>query len=92
MLELREVSILSARSGEGNRLLDGISAHYTPGRLHAVVGSSGCGKSTLLKAIAGVLQPNEGSVRCSGRDLDLHDLAPHEIGYVQQFGIRRTRS
>ena len=42
---------------------------------------------TLLKVIAGVCQPNEGSVHWAGRDLDEHDLAPHEIGYVPQFGI-----
>ncbi len=87
MLELREVSVVAARSGEENRLLDAISARFAPGQLHAIVGPSGCGKSTLLKAIAGVRQPNDGSVHWSGRDLDQHDLAPNEIGYVPQFGI-----
>ncbi|MBA3962981.1 MAG: ATP-binding cassette domain-containing protein [Chthoniobacterales bacterium] len=87
MLELREVSVVSARSGEKSRLLDAISAHFAAGQLHAVVGPSGCGKSTLLKAIAGIRQPNEGSVHWAGRDLDVHDLAPNEIGYVPQFGI-----
>ena len=28
-----------------------------------------------------------GSVHWAGRDLDEHDLAPNEIGYVPQFGI-----
>ncbi len=87
MLELREVSVVAARSGEETRLLDALSAHFAPGQLHAVVGPSGCGKSTLLKAIGGVRQPNDGSVHWAGRDLDQHDLAPHEIGYVPQFGI-----
>jgi len=87
MLELREVSLVSRRAAEETRLLAAIDAHFAPGQLHAVVGPSGCGKSTLLKVIAGVRQPNEGSVHWAGRDLDEHDLAPHEIGYVPQFGI-----
>ncbi|MEO6969900.1 MAG: ATP-binding cassette domain-containing protein [Chthoniobacterales bacterium] len=87
MLELREVNVVSRRAEEETRLLASIDAHFAPGQLHAVVGPSGCGKSTLLKVIAGVCQPNEGSVHWEGRDLDVHDLGPHEIGYVPQFGI-----
>ena len=87
MLELREVNVVSRRAEEETRLLASIDAHFAPGQLHAVVGPSGCGKSTLLKVIAGVCQPNEGSVHWAGRDLDVHDLGPHEIGYVPQFGI-----
>ncbi len=87
MLELREVSVVSSRGATESRLLDAVTAQFAPGQLHAVVGPSGCGKSTLLKAIAGVHQPNEGGVFWAGRDLDRHDLAPNEIGYVPQFGI-----
>ncbi len=87
MLELRGVSVVSTRAAEENRLLDAIDARFAPGQLHAVVGPSGCGKSTLLKVIAGVRQPNEGGVFWAGRDLEVHDLAPNEIGYVPQFGI-----
>lgn len=87
MLEMREVSVDSSRAATASRLLHAITAHFAPGQLHAVVGPSGCGKSTLLKAIAGVHQPDEGGVFWAGRDLNRHDLAPNEIGYVPQFGI-----
>ncbi len=87
MLELREVSLAAGRSGEATRLLHAVHARFAPGRLHAIVGPSGCGKSTLLKVIAGLREPLEGSVHWRGRDLDEHDLAPQEIGYVPQFGI-----
>jgi len=87
MLELRDVTVVSSRGTAETRLLDAVTAEFAPGQLHAVVGPSGCGKSTLLKAIAGVHQPNEGGVFWAGRDLDRHDLAPNEIGYVPQFGI-----
>jgi ABC-type multidrug transport system ATPase subunit len=87
MLELRGVSVVSTRRAEENRLLDAVDARFAPGQLHAVVGPSGCGKSTLLKVIAGVRQPNDGGVFWAGRDLEVNDLAPNEIGYVPQFGI-----
>ena len=87
MLEMREVSVVSSRGAQESRLLHAITAQFAPGQLHAVVGPSGCGKSTLLRAIAGVHQPEEGGVFWAGRDLDRHDLAPNEIGYVPQFGI-----
>jgi ABC-type sugar transport system ATPase subunit len=35
----------------------------------AVVGPSGSGKSTLLRAVAGLVTPESGTVRCLGRDL-----------------------
>jgi ABC transport system ATP-binding/permease protein len=87
MLELRDVSLSAARAGGEALLLRNITAHFPPGQLCAIVGPSGCGKSTLLKVIAGVRQPSSGSVHWEGRDLEQHDLAPHEIGYVPQFSI-----
>jgi ABC-type multidrug transport system ATPase subunit len=87
MLELRNVALALSGAADERQLLRGITAHFPQGQLHAVVGPSGCGKSTLLKVIAGVRRPTEGSVHWAGRDLDEHDLAPHEIGYVPQFSI-----
>jgi ABC-type multidrug transport system ATPase subunit len=87
MLELRNVALALSDATEGRQLLRGITARFQQGQLHAVVGPSGCGKSTLLKVIAGIRRPTEGSVHWAGRDLDQHDLAPHEIGYVPQFNI-----
>ena len=37
------------------------------GEFVTLVGPSGCGKTTLLKAIAGFIQPSEGSIVCNGR-------------------------
>jgi len=69
-------------------LLQDISAHFPRGHLCAIVGPSGSGKSTLLKVIAGIREPDEGTVHWEGRDLAAErDLDPHEIGYVPQFGI-----
>src|SRR4051794_12291046 len=87
MLELRDVSLGAGRTPDERWLLRSINGRFAEGNLHAVVGPSGCGKSTLLKVIAGIRQPNEGTVHWRERDLNEHDLAPHEIGYVPQFSI-----
>ncbi|TMW55278.1 hypothetical protein Poli38472_013169 [Pythium oligandrum] len=40
-------------SGEEKQLLNGITAHFEPGRLTALMGSTGAGKTTLMDVIAG---------------------------------------
>ncbi len=55
-----------------------------------LIGHSGCGKSTMLKMLAGLLSPDEGSIRLDGRTLweasQGIQLPPEErnIGYVFQ--------
>ena len=46
---------------EGN-LLDGVSLYLEEGDKAGIIGINGTGKSTLLKIIAGVEQPDSGSV------------------------------
>jgi simple sugar transport system ATP-binding protein len=46
-----------------------------PGRIHAVVGENGAGKSTLLRIAAGLLVPDEGSVKIDGETLSPHTPA-----------------
>jgi len=43
-------------------LLDAWSLSLAPGRITAILGPSGCGKSTLLRLLAGLLQPQAGTV------------------------------
>src|SRR3978361_1996325 len=52
----------------------------------ALVGANGAGKSSLLKIVAGVVQPDEGSVRRQGE-------ASNELAYLpQDAGVRSGRS
>ncbi len=49
--------------------VDGVSLHIRPGEIFGMLGPSGCGKTTLLRLIAGLDQPDAGSVLLNGCDV-----------------------
>jgi sulfate transport system ATP-binding protein len=61
-----------------------ISAHIQAGRLTALLGPSGGGKSTLLRVIAGLEQPDAGSVLIDGVDVTAVPARRRGIGFVFQ--------
>jgi ribose transport system ATP-binding protein len=60
------LSGISKRYG-GVRALENVDFHCERGAIHAVLGENGAGKSTLIKIIAGVVQPDTGSIALEGR-------------------------
>jgi sn-glycerol 3-phosphate transport system ATP-binding protein/multiple sugar transport system ATP-binding protein len=52
-----------------NPILRGIDLEVADGELAVLVGPSGCGKSTLLRTVAGLEEPDEGSLRIGDRDV-----------------------
>src|SRR3989449_7755069 len=54
--------------------LDGVSFNLTSGQTLAIFGPNGAGKTTLLKVLAGLIRPQEGSVRVAG--------GRREIGWI----------
>ena len=65
-LELKEIK---KSFTEGEAVLDNISLVISKGEFITLLGSSGCGKTTTLRIIAGLEQPDAGSVLLDGREV-----------------------
>ncbi|HMZ13165.1 MAG TPA: TOBE-like domain-containing protein [Mycobacterium sp.] len=71
------------RYGEFNAL-DDVDFVVPAGSLTALLGPSGSGKSTLLRAIAGLDQPDTGTITINGRDVTNVPPQRRGIGFVFQ--------
>lgn len=79
MLEVRNIH----KTYEGKPLLNGISFTVASHELVCLLGSSGSGKSTLLRIIAGMEEPEQGSVWWNGADLA--GVPTHQRGFGLMF-------
>lgn len=64
--------------------LDNVDFDVPSGSLTALLGPSGSGKSTLLRAIAGLDQPDTGTITINGRDVTGISPQRRGIGFVFQ--------
>ena len=73
--------------GDGPDILHSCTIAVEPGQIAVIVGPNGAGKSTGMKAVFGMLNLREGSVRLDGEDIS--HLTPQErvvkgMGFVPQ--------
>ena len=79
-----EVENLSRAVGQGEdglKILYDVNFYANQGEIISIVGPSGCGKSTFLNILAGLDQPDSGTVSISG--IQSGDLLGN-VGYMQQ--------
>lgn len=82
-LEMRGIS----KSFPGIRALSDVDLIARAGEVHAVVGENGAGKSTLMKILAGVYQPDGGTISLDGAETRISgpiDARSRGIGMVYQ--------
>ena len=92
VLEARDLYRFYHAGDDETFALRGVSLHVEAGEIVAVVGPSGCGKSTLLSCLAGLDEPDGGSVTVAGRritrrpETERAGLRARWIGVLQQSG------
>ena len=71
---------------ETTRAVDDVSFEIEPGECVAIVGASGSGKATLARLMAGLYEPESGSIRFDEKDLKSWDLTVlrDRLGVVTQ--------
>ena len=79
------ITVTGANKRYGDfRALDNVDFVVPAGSLTALLGPSGSGKSTLLRAIAGLDQPDTGTIVINGRDVTGVPPQRRGIGFVFQ--------
>ena len=75
MIEVSHVDVVLG----GNPVLEDVSLTAQAGELIGLIGPNGAGKTTLLRVIAGLLEPQSGSVALEGED----------VGHMSSRGLAR---
>ena len=79
----------------GRRVLDGVCLTASPGHRIGLIGENGVGKSTLLRVLAGLDEPDAGSVSCPDNLGFLHQEMPFDaastIAAVLDEALREAR-
>jgi putative ABC transport system ATP-binding protein len=90
LVEIREVTKSFQKGDQTIVPLDQVSLDIEAGEFVSLMGPSGTGKSTLLNLIAGIDQPNQGSIKVGGVELTqlsrskLADWRAIHLGYIFQ--------
>ena len=83
MLEINNLSyVVPGKSKEPLRVLEQVSFSAPGGHVLALIGPSGSGKTSLLRILAGLIEPEAGSISLRGSDVLKHPMHPNQLGWV----------
>jgi len=84
-IKLENVNFSYDVDGVEKKILKNVNLEIKKNKIVGICGKNGSGKSTLLNIIAGLLEPNIGSVKLDGKNIkDFKQLYQFTIGYVTQ--------
>jgi ABC-type bacteriocin/lantibiotic exporter with double-glycine peptidase domain len=84
-IKLENVNFSYDVDGVEKKILKNVNLEIKKNKIVGIWGKNGSGKSTLLNIIAGLLEPNNGSVKLDGKNIkDFKQLYQFTIGYVTQ--------
>ena len=75
------------KSFPGVKALDKVDLDVYPCEVVALIGENGAGKSTLMNILGGVLQPDAGTIKISGKTTVIHNVSDAiklGIGFIHQ--------
>ena len=78
LLELRDL----CKSFGDTFAVDHVSLTSEQGQILALLGENGAGKSTVIKLLAGIYQPDHGTIRLNGQPIDRH--RDSHIAFIHQ--------
>jgi iron(III) transport system ATP-binding protein len=79
LLSLKNIN----KSFSGTKAVSDVSIDVTRGEFFGLLGPSGCGKTTTLRMIAGLEQPDSGTIEFEGRNIT--ELPPERRGFGMVF-------
>ncbi len=85
LVEVKDVSFaygMGLFQRTGNVVLDRVSFDLLPGETLAVLGRNGAGKSTLLRLLAGIYEPDTGTILRADVEMSLLSLQVGFLGYL----------
>ncbi len=78
MITVKNVSLKIKK----DMILKDITAEFTDGKIHGIIGRNGSGKTMLMKCICGFIKPTEGEITVSGKRIGTDCDFPESIGVI----------
>jgi len=73
----------------GTQVVTGLDLAFSPGQFWGLMGANGIGKTTLMKCLAGLIEPDRGSVRLDGHPIlaQPRRTVARRVGMMQQHTV-----
>jgi NitT/TauT family transport system ATP-binding protein len=84
-VQVQNLDIVFKSGADTVQAVSNANLHVLPGEFVSLIGPSGCGKSTLLNAVAGFLQPSQGSILLDAEPID--GPGPERGVVFQQYSL-----